>query len=316
VYRPINLVFDELRKKFIDAVKRNGADGILFSGGLDSALVAAFSRDSKAISVGLDSYSEDQFYAKAVAKFLNIDHHYITVSIEEALAVIPEVIRIVRSFDPVVPNDVAVYIGLKYAKDIHVQSMMTGDGSDEIFAGYSFMREIEDLDQYLTRMHSSMRFSSNQIGFSLGLEIRQPFLDDEFVTFGRNLDVDCKIRHENGMIWGKWILRKAFEGVLPKDILWQSKRALEYGSGMTHLRKVITDMVSDEEFECAQREYPVKFWNKEHFYYYRIYRKVVGEVPTSGEGQVSCRCCGAGMGANALHCKVCGDVPEWKRIKN
>lgn len=316
MYRPINCVFDELREKFMDAVKRNHADGILFSGGLDSALVAAFSRDSKAVSVGLNSYSEDQFYAKAVAKFLNIDHHYITVSTEEALAVIPEVIRILKSFDPVVPNDVAVYIGLKYAKDIYVQSMMTGDGSDEIFAGYSFMREIEDLDQYLTRMHSSMRFSSNQIGLSLGLEIRQPFLDDEFVAFGRDVDVDCKIRHENGMVWGKWILRKAFEGVLPKDILWQSKRALEYGSGMTHLRKVITDMVSDEEFERAQREYPVKFWNKEHFYYYRIYRKVVGEVPTPGKGQVSCRCCGAGMDENALHCKVCGDVPEWKRIKN
>jgi asparagine synthase (glutamine-hydrolysing) len=288
----------------------------LFSGGLDSALAAAFSRDSKAVSVGLDSYSEDQFYATAVAKFLNLDHHCITVSIEEALAVIPDVIRILRSFDPVVPNDVAVYIGLKYAKDIHMKSMMTGDGSDEIFAGYSFMQEIENLDQYLTRMHSSMRFNSNQIGQSFGIRIRQPFLDNEFVAFGRDVDVDYKIRHENGMVWGKWILRKAFEGLLPKDILWQRKRALEYGSGMTHLRKVITDMVSDEEFDRAQREYPVKFWNKEHFYYYRIYRQVVGEVPTAGEGQVSCRCCGAGMDETALHCKVCGDVPEWQRIKN
>ena len=316
MYRPINLVFDELRKKFADAMKRNCADGILFSGGLDSALVAAFSRDSKAVSVGLDSYSEDQFYAKAVAKFLNLDHHYITVSIEEALAVIPDVIRILKSFDPVVPNDVAVYIGLKYAKDMHVQSMMTGDGSDEIFAGYSFMQEIENLDQYLTRMYSSMRFSSNQIGQYFGLRIRQPFLDDEIVAFGRDLDVGCKIRHENGIVWGKWILRKAFEGVLPKDILWQSKRALEYGSGMTHLRKVITDMVSDEEFDCAREEYPVKFWNKEHFYYYRIYREVVGAVPTPGKGQVSCRCCGAGVDENALHCKVCGDVSEWKIVKN
>jgi asparagine synthase (glutamine-hydrolysing) len=316
VYRPINLVFDELRTRFTDAVKRNHADGILFSGGLDSALVAAFSKDSTAVSVGLDSYSEDHFYAKAVAKFLNLKHHYISVSIEEALAVIPDVIRILKSFDPVIPNDVAVYIGLKYAKDVHMQSMMTGDGSDEIFAGYSFMQEIEDLDQYLERMHSSMRFSSNQIGAFWGLQIRQPFLDDALVAFGRDVDVGCKIRHENGIVWGKWILRKAFEGVLPKDILWQSKRALEYGSGMTHLRKVVTDLISDKEFDRAQREYPIRFWNKEHFYYYRIYREVVGTVPTPGEGQLSCRCCGAGMDKNALHCKVCGDVTEWKRTKN
>ena len=246
-------IFRELKQQFAKAVERNRGDGILFSGGLDSALVASYSRSSTAISIGLNQQSEDEFYAKAVARFLNLDHRYIDVSTNEALAAIPEVIRILKSFDPAVPNDVAVYLGLKYAKEMNIQTMMTGDGSDEIFAGYSFMQEIKELNQYLSRMHSSMQFNSNRIGKELGIAIRQPFLDDEFLQFGRDVDLQYKIRNEKGKIWGKWILRKAFEGVLPKEILWQSKRPLESGSGMSRLREVITSIVSDLEFEEGKR---------------------------------------------------------------
>lgn len=308
----MNRMMKELKQKFEEAVKRNRGEGILFSGGLDSALVASYSRSSTAISIGLNQRSEDEFYAKAVARFLNLNHRYIDVSTNDALSAIPEVIRILKSFDPAVPNDVAVYLGLKYAKDMNIQTVMTGDGSDEIFAGYSFMLEIKDLDQYLSRMHSSMQFSSNRIGKELGVEIKQPFLDDEFLQFGRDVDLHYKIRNDKGKLWGKWILRKAFEGVLPKEILWQSKRPLESGSGMSRLRDVITSIVSDLEFEEGKKVYPVRFWNKEHFYYYLIYREVVGDIPPPKDGQKRCVCCGGGMAPDAFHCRICGEVTEWR----
>jgi len=308
----MNRLMKELKKRFEEAVDRNRGDGILFSGGLDSALVASCSRNSRAVSIGLNPRSEDQFYAGAVARYLNLDHQYIDVSTNEALAAVPEVIRTLRSFDPAVPNDVAVYLGLKYAKDMNIQTMMTGDGSDEIFAGYSFMMEIKELDQYLSRMHSSMQFNSNRIGRELGIAIKQPFLDNEFMKFGRDIDLQYKIRNEKGKIWGKWILRKAFEGVLPKEILWQSKRPLESGSGMSRLRDVITSIVSDLEFEEGKKVYPVRFWNKEHFYYYLIYREVVGDIPPPKDGQKRCVCCGGGMAPDAFHCRICGEVTEWR----
>ncbi|HEU19681.1 MAG TPA: hypothetical protein ENO00_09980 [Deltaproteobacteria bacterium] len=308
----MNRLMKELKKRFEEAVDRNRGDGILFSGGLDSALVASCSRNSRAVSIGLNPRSEDQFYAGAVARYLNLDHQYIDVSTNEALAAVPEVIRALRSFDPAVPNDVAVYLGLKYAKDMNIQTMMTGDGSDEIFAGYSFMMEIKELDQYLSRMHSSMQFNSNRIGRELGIAIKQPFLDNEFMKFGRDIDLQYKIRNEKGKIWGKWILRKAFDGVLPKEILWQSKRPLESGSGMSRLRDVITSIVSDLEFEEGKKVYPVRFWNKEHFYYYCIYREVVGNIPPPKDGQKRCVCCGGGMAPDAYHCRICGDVTEWR----
>ncbi|MEA3416504.1 MAG: asparagine synthase-related protein [Thermodesulfobacteriota bacterium] len=308
-------LFHELKKRFAEAVSRNRAEGILFSGGLDSALVAAYFEGGKAISVGLESYGEDRYYAKKAANFLKLDHCHKTVTIEEAIAVIPEVIKILRSFDPVIPNNITVYLGLKYAKNLGISGMMTGDGSDEIFAGYDFMLEIKDLEGYLVRMHSAMQFSSNKIGDALGIDIIQPFLDSEFMDFGRGIDLDLKIRKENGRTWGKWILRKAFEDELPQGILWQSKRPLEYGSGMTELRKVVESKVSDEEFEKGKWDFPIRFWNKEHFYYYRIYREVVGEIPAPEKGQKICECCGAGMALDVFHCKICGGVSEWKEVK-
>ena len=307
-------LFHELKKRFTEAVSRNRAEGILFSGGLDSALVAAYSEGGKAISVGLESYGEDRYYANEVAKFLKLDHYHKTVKIEEAVSAIPDVIKILESFDPAVPNDVTAYLGIKCAKDMGIGSMMTGDGSDEIFAGYDFMLKIEDLEGYMARMHSAMRFSSNKIGNVLKIDIRQPFLDNAFMDFSRGIDLDLKIRKENGQTCGKWILRKAFEGVLPQEILWQTKRPLEYGSGMTELRNVIESKVSDKEFEDGKRRFPIKFWNKEHFYYYTVYREVVGEIPAPKKDEKICKRCGAGMNQVAFHCKVCGDVTEWKKI--
>jgi len=307
-------LFHELKRRFSEAVSRNLSEGILFSGGLDSALVAACSKNCKAISVGLESYGEDRYFAGEVAKSLKLDHYHKTVKIEEAISVIPAVIKILRSFDPVIPNDVTAYLGLKCAKDMGIGSMMTGDGSDEIFAGYDFMLKIKDLKGYMARMHPAMQFSSNKIGEDLGIAIKQPFLDKEFMDFSCGIALDLKIREENGKTWGKWILRKAFEGALPQEILWQSKRPLEYGSGMTELRKVIESRVLDEEFEEGKKKYPVKFWNKEHFYYYRIYRDVVGKIPAPRKGEKICECCGAGMDQSAFHCKVCGGVTEWKSL--
>ena len=306
----------ELKRIFMEAVRRNSAEGILLSGGLDSSLGAACSQNSMAISIGLESYGDDRDYADTVARYLNLEHFLVTVTIDDAVKTIPEVIRITRSFDPIVPNDVVVYLGLKRARDMGIRSVMTGDGSDEIFAGYDFMLTMEDLDQYMALMHSTMNFSSNTMGEVFGIDIRQPFLDDEFVSFSKEIPLNLKIRKENGQIWGKWILRKTFSGILPHEILWQKKRPLEYGSGMTELRRIITSRISDKEFQEGKESFPIRFWNKEHFYYYRIYRQVVGEIPAPTKGEKTCDCCGTGVHRNTFHCRICGNVTEWKKLGN
>jgi len=191
---------------------------------------------------------------------------------------------------------------------------MTGDGADELFAGYSYMAELPpgDLGRYISRLSQNWSFSANELGQALGIEIKQPFLDDDFVRFA--LAISPKLKVKDGI--GKHILRKSFEGLLPAEIVWRRKEPIEYGSGSTKLHEIINNMVADEKFQSARKEVDIKFINKEHFFYWCIYNEIVGEIPKSspsapspftgeGWGEVkSCPCCRAGMGT--YHCPTCG----------
>jgi len=295
-----------LREKLREAVEKNQAEGLLFSGGLDSGILGFLCTGIKAITVTLDSFGDDINYAEKLAKFCEIKHYHRVISVEEAIDAIPEVIRILRSFDPAIPNDITCYFGLKFAKDMGVKTVMTGDGSDEIFAGYSFMYNIPDLEDYIRRISSSLYFSSNALGNFLNVEIKQPYIDRDFVDFSLELSCSLKLKKINGKFVGKWILRKAFENFLPKDIIWQDKRPLEHGSGTTKLREILASRVSDNEYKRAKDMYPVKFMNKEHFYYYKIYKKEVGRIPKAWPGEKICPGCGAGLRKGGWHCRICG----------
>lgn len=302
----MNQFVKELRRIFTTAVRKESYDGLLFSGGLDTAVLAAIKPEVKCVTVTLEDKAEDTRYADLVSKSFDLKHFYRKVGIKEAIDAIPEVIRMLKSFDPAIPNDLAVYFGIQEAKKLGINKITTGDGSDEIFAGYSFMRGVADLSGYIERIASSMSFSSNVIADSLGIGIRQPFIDKEVVEFALEAPNELKICEDKGEVWGKWILRKAFEDMIPREIAWQSKRPLEYGSGMNYLRSVLSKKISEEEYK--DNTYGIKFLNREHLYYYKIYRDVIGEIPKPKEGEKQCPGCGTGISQGGFHCKLCGHV--------
>jgi asparagine synthase (glutamine-hydrolysing) len=301
-------VLNELRKQVKEAVRKNQGDGLLLSGGIDSGILSYLSSPKKAFTVLLEDKGEDIRYVSMLAERSDFDLHVVRVGVEEALSALREVIRILESFDPALPNDLAVYFGIREAKRKGLSSIMTGDGGDELFGGYPYMQEIEDLDGYIRGMSRSWSFSSNRIGEHFSLKVKQPFLDDAFVDFALTVPSDFKIREDKGQVWGKWILRKAFEPLLPAAFIWQEKRPLEKGSGMTLLRGIIAERISDKEFQEKQRQYPVKFLCKEHLHFYEIYREVVGQVPLPQKEEEQCPGCGAGIPEGKRHCRVCGWV--------
>jgi len=303
----------KLKNRLYEAVPKNDQMGLLFSGGLDSAVIAAINPCCKAINVSLESYGEDIFHASYLAKVLGLDYFQKRVEISEAIDVIPKVIKILKTFDPALPNDMVVYFGLEKAKEMGVNHILAGDGSDELFAGYAFMRAMPDLGAYIKKISGTMLFSSNELADFFGIKIGQPFLDKQIIDLALEMPCDLKIKEDDKGVWGKWILRKAFEGVLPEKIAWQRKRPLEKGSGMEKIREIVSSKVSDEEWKEAKENIPVTFMNREHYYYYKVYRSVIGNVPSPAENEKTCSGCGAGMGNSAFHCKICGYVSDWRK---
>lgn len=298
---------DRLKAILTESARKNKAEGILFSGGLDTAILASLNSKAKAVTVSLWPFGEDFQYAKLLEKSLGLRLHHKIVKLEEALEAIPEVIKILGTFDPAIPNDLAVYFGLKYAKELGLKSMVTGDGADEIFGGYGFMRKIDDLDGYIRKIIRHMSFNSKILGEAFGIEIIQPFLDEKVIDFALRIPSELKIKKEKGSVFGKWILRKSFEKDLTESIIWQSKRPLEKGSGMSRLRAIISAEISDEDFKAAEK-HGINFMNKEHYYYYKVYARVAGKIIQPKSGEKSCVSCTGAMKKDAFHCKVCGQV--------
>jgi asparagine synthase (glutamine-hydrolysing) len=295
------------------AVERTGAEAILLSGGLDTSILALIThhlgRPIQALTVVLEgAHAPDLVYARKVAQRFHLEHHVIRLSVTEALEKLPEVVSTLRSFDPALPNDLVIYSALQAAKELGITGVMTGDGADELFAGYSFMHDLPpaELTAYIRTIASTMQFSSNKLGASFGIEINQPFLDQKIVEFALDLDPSLKINEKAGKVYGKWLLRSAFEAELG-DIVWRAKDPIEFGSGATQLRTIIRSKISDAAFEAKKRAYKLEFMNKEHLYFYELYRAVVGELPEPRRDAKSvCPLCKVELPADKLHCDVCG----------
>jgi len=296
-------ICEQLRSKLKESVERSRADGMLLSGGLDTGILAFVANPIIGFTVAFkDSLASDLAYSEKITKLLGIKHKKVEFTTEEALATLPDVIRILKTFDLALPNDLSIYFALKLARENRISSVMTGDGADELFAGYSYMAELPpgDLKRYIRRLSQNWHFSSGYLGRALGVEVRQPFLDEDFVRFALGISPEFKVK--DGV--GKYILRKSFEDLIPAEIVWRRKEPIEYGSGSTKLHEIINGMVTDEEFQSARKEVDIKFINAEHFFYWRIYNEVVGKIPKAKAGEISCPCCGAGMGT--YHCPTCG----------
>ncbi len=296
-------ICEQLRGKLKEATDRNRADSILLSGGLDTSILAFLARPATAFTAALrDAQAPDLGYSNKISKLLRIEHKTIEYTTQEALHALPAVIRILRTFDLALPNDISLYFALGRARADNVRSIITGDGGDELFAGYSYMAHLSsrDLGRYLRRLSRSWHFSVNELGRALDIQIEQPFLDKDFVSFALDISPDLKV--SEGI--GKYILRKSFEGLIPSEVVWRRKDAIEYGSGSTALRKVVSDGLSDEEFETARNRTGIGFINKEHYAYYLVYREVVGDIPKAKGNEAKCPCCGARL--DTSHCRICG----------
>ena len=235
-------VREKLQRAVVKRLRSDVPLGALLSGGLDSSIIVALAArhvdDLKTYAVGFKG-SPDLLAARRVAAHIGSDHHELVITPDQALEELPEIVRHLETFDQdLVRSAVPCWFVSRFAAE-HVKVVLTGEGADELFAGYTYYRDIKDpealadeLRRSITRMHNINLQRVDRMSMAHGLEARVPFLDREMIALGMELPVEWKLKQADGTCVEKWLLRKAFEDLLPHDIVWRDKLQFDQGSGV------------------------------------------------------------------------------------
>ena len=309
-------VSKDLYKILEDSCNSCKSNLIALSGGVDSSIIAYFlkHRKPKAIAVIAEDYiSTDLIYCQRIAKEMDLPltiHYVKTAMILEA---VEETIKILKNFNDIeIRNNVVMYLAIKWAKDNGEKSIITGDGADELFAGYNFLvnKPENELESEINRVCSVMHFPTQKIGKELGIDVEAPFLNDTVVELAKKIPVNMKVRNEKERKYGKWILRKTFEEYLPQQITWREKSPMQEGSGTAGLTNLFESIISEEKYVekklTTEKEDGIIIKSRESMHYYEIYKRLFG-IPKKSNGN-ACPYCKHEV-KNSKFCRMCGAFP-------
>ena len=301
------------------AISKCKSNSISFSGGLDSSIIAYHLREKKPQAIAIiakDFLATDLTYSQLAAKELKIPFRIKSVTTEELLEGVEECIKILKNFNNIeIRNSVVMYLALKETKNSDEKYLLTGDGADELFAGYNFLlkKSESDLEKDLKRIWSIMHFPALEIGKSLGITVESPFLDDDVVELARQISVKQKVGMKEGKKYGKFILRQTYENKIPKAIVWREKSPLQDGAGTTGLTQLFDSIISDSSYQEKKKEFlesdQVEIRSKESLHYYEIYRKYFDEPSKLHTSDDKCPYCQFNVEFDSRFCRMCGAFP-------
>ena len=300
-----------------NAVRECKSDWIALSGGLDSSILAHLRKDQKPQTMTIitkDFLGTDLTFAQIIAKHVGLPLSLIQVNMEEVLDSINETIKILGNFNDIeIRNSIVPYIYLSTLKKKGINSVITGDGADEVFGGYNFLLKKSDneIEDELKRIKKIMHFPSKDIARSLDMEVETPFLNEDMIKFSDNLSVSKKINSKEGKKFGKWILRETFEEYLPNNITWREKSPMQDGSGTNNLTGLFNTIITDEIFTQKKakilEEDGVYIRTKESLHYYECFRKSNSVKKSDSDSR--CPDCNYEIGVNSRFCRMCGKFP-------
>ncbi|PXY32288.1 asparagine synthase (glutamine-hydrolyzing) [Prauserella muralis] len=261
--------------------------GVFLSGGLDSAIVAAVAAEYAAehrqplptFAVGSPG-SADLAAARRVAEYLdakhhNIEHHEVVMSRQDAVDALPRAVRAIEHYDPSLVRSAVPNLLLAEYAVRHVHAVLTGEGADELFAGYAYYHrepftDPDALQAELVRtvgeLHHLNLQRCDRASMAFGLEAREPFLDRDVIELALSIPPEHKMIGPG--IEEKKLLREAFEGWLPDEILHRGKEQFGDGSGA---KEVLEEAVRSSPDVAAAEG--VELRNREEAGFYAIWRQ-------------------------------------------
>jgi len=289
----INNVHNILYKAVIKRLLSDRPIGCLLSGGVDSSIIASIlskiykskGKTIKTFSIGFPD-STDLKYARIVADFIGSEHHEYIIHYEDALKIIPEVIKTIETYDiTTIRASTPMYLLCKWIKENFKETVIfSGEGSDEVFGGYLYFHNAPDNHEFhketirlVSNLHIYDVLRADRCTSGNSLELREPFLDKDLINYVCKLQGKYKKPFND---YEKYLLRIAFKGYLPDNVLWRKKAAFSDAvSGsekpwFKYIQEYCETLITDEDLNKANelhKNREVKF-NKESYWFYKIFR--------------------------------------------
>jgi len=235
-------ILKELKELVINSIKTNIPDekfGILFSGGVDSTLIAQITKKNKANFIcytaalkekGLKQ-AEDLTYARKAAKKLKLKLKVKTINLNETEKYIKKILKILKE-----PNVVKVgvalpfYIAFEMAEKDKISILFSGLGSEELFAGYERHLKAKNINKEcfngLLNMYERDITRDLAIAKAQNIKLRVPYLEKELINYALKIPSKFKLTDTKN----KLILREVAAQLGLKEFAWRKKRAAQYGS--------------------------------------------------------------------------------------
>lgn len=304
----------EIRKGLEEAVHRQLMSdvpyGVLLSGGLDSSVISALaakysrqrveSEDTQeawyprlhSFAVGLKG-APDLEAARKVADHIGSVHHEVHFTVQEGIDALRDVIYHLETYDvTTVRASTPMYLLSRVIKSMGIKMVLSGEGSDELFGGYLYFHKAPNAKEFheetvrkLDKLHLYDCLRANKALMAWGVEGRVPFLDKEFIDVAMNVNPQDKmISKDEGKI-EKYVLRKAFEDLLPAEVLWRQKEQFSDGVGYSwidSLKQLCQEKVTDEMMENAFYRFPKQTpQSKEEYYYRSLFEEHFPSLPAA-----------------------------------
>jgi asparagine synthase (glutamine-hydrolysing) len=246
--------FDEAvsayKKALYNSIKKRSQDlskiGIIFSGGIDSVLVAKITKELvpnvTCYTSGIAG-SDDIKFSKVIADELDLDLKISELDIKDIENMLPNILNIIETTNPTQAEvSIPIYGALKLAAKDGLRVVFTGQGADELFAGYPWYVQIfakygtQKLKEYMIQdlllLYKETLEREDKLAMSNSIEMREPFLDSDIVRIATNIDLNLNLANKND-VFGKRVHRElAIKVGIPKYIAYREKQAAQHGAGI------------------------------------------------------------------------------------
>lgn len=241
-----------IKKSLEYAVRLRSAKkvGVLFSGGLDSSLIALLASkysDVVLYTAGAEG-SQDLEWARKVSEKLGLRLREYVFDLDDVRSSLEKVMFAIEEPNPMnLAIGIPLYFATKLAREDNTKVLLSGQGADELFGGYAkYLTNPSLMEKDIVEIAEKNLARDDKIAMLNSVEGRFPFLDLNVVRSGLRTPLEYKIN--NGI--RKAILREvALEIGLPEEVAYREKKACQYGS---NAQKILEKIAKKEGLTLSQ----------------------------------------------------------------